>query len=116
VKTIAVDWDGTLVKYDGWKGACIYGAPIPTMVQRVHDWLRDGHEVIIFTSRVSMEFPISQIAEELKTIDVALHDMGLPPLFVTANKLSRIDEFWDDRAIGVARNTGELITSVQIYS
>ena len=108
MKTIAVDWDGTLVEYTQFKGACIYGAPVPRMVYRIQDWLKEGHAVIIFTSRVSDEHTISRVAEEIATIQVALHDMGLPPLMVTANKYTHISEFWDDRAVHVIKNTGQV--------
>ena len=33
--TIAVDLDGTLARYDGWKGIDHIGDPIPLMVSRV---------------------------------------------------------------------------------
>ena len=105
-KTFAVDWDGTLVTYDGYKGPVMYGAPIPRMVARVKGWLQDGHEVVIFTARVSIEHDIDKIKQEKETIYVALHDMGLPPLLITANKFARFTEIWDDRAVGVERNTG----------
>jgi len=107
-KTYAVDWDGTLVEYNGFKGAGIYGAPIPSMVHRIKDWLREGHEVLIFTSRVSVEHDPKRAMKECQTIDIALHDMGLPVLQITANKYMRITEFWDDRAVGVERNTGNV--------
>ena len=106
MSTYAVDWDGTLVEYHGYRGPLIYGAPIPLMVDRVKHWLKDGHEVIIFTSRVSADHDIDQIKREVTTIQFALRDMGLPPLLVTANKWVRITAFWDDRAVGLERNKG----------
>jgi len=106
VKTIAVDWDGTLVEYHGFKGACIYGAPIPKMVNRIHFWIKEGHEVIIYTSRVSDEHSKSLREREIETIRFSLRDMGLPILRITANKYMRISEFWDDRSVRVIRNTG----------
>ena len=105
-KTIAVDWDGTLVTYDGYKGPLIYGAPISKMVVRIQHWIDDGHEVMIFTSRVSSEHSPETIKQESDTIQFALRDMGLPPLEITANKYARINEFWDDRGVRVERNTG----------
>lgn len=105
-KTIAVDWDGTLVEYHGFKGPSIYGAPIWPMVQRIQMWLNEGHEVLIFTSRVSVEHDPDRVVKECKTIDTALKDMGLPLLQITANKYMRISEFWDDRGLRVERNTG----------
>jgi len=105
-RTIAVDWDGTLVEYHGFKGACEYGAPIPKMVARVKEWIAKGHEVLIYTSRVSIEHGFDRIKMESDSIQYALHEMGLPPLQVTATKWMHIAEFWDDRAVQVEINTG----------
>jgi hypothetical protein len=105
-KTYAVDWDGTLVEYNGWAGPGVYGAPVPAMLERVRKWLKEGHEVLIFTSRVSVEHSPESVMIECKAIDEALRRMGLPLLQITANKYIRISEFWDDRAVGVERNTG----------
>ncbi len=107
-KTYAVDWDGTLVHYDGWLGPGVYGKPILNMVTRIHSWLREGHEVLIFTSRVSVEHSPEHVMIESRKIDIALQKMGLPLLQITANKYIRISEFWDDRAVGLERNTGRV--------
>ena len=107
-KTIAVDWDGTFVEYHGFGGAGVFGAPIPSMVHRVREWLNDGCEVIIFTSRVSVEHNPDSVMKECKAIDNVLKDLGLPLLQITANKYMRITEFWDDRGVGVVRNTGRI--------
>jgi hypothetical protein len=107
-RTIAVDWDGTLVEYHGYKGAGVYGPPIPLMVERVKSWLAEGCEVLIFTSRVSVEHEPSTVLIECEALYSALINMGLPPLQFTANKYTRITEFWDDRAVSILRNTGRL--------
>lgn len=107
-KTIAVDWDGTLVEYHGYKGVGVFGPPIPAMVQRVHQWIRDGHEVIIHTARVSVEHDPQHVMINCKRIDLCLREMGLPLLEITANKYIRISEFWDDRGVGLERNTGRV--------
>jgi hydroxymethylpyrimidine pyrophosphatase-like HAD family hydrolase len=49
---IGVDLDGTLARYDGWKGSEHIGEPIPEMVRKVKEMLADGCEVRIFTARV----------------------------------------------------------------
>jgi hypothetical protein len=108
--TFAVDWDGTLVHYDGYKGPLRYGPPIHRMVKRVRAWLDEGHNVIIFTSRVSAEHSFDKIYQETIMIKHELILMGLPPLEITANKFTYISEFWDDRAIGVKRNEGSLLS------
>ena len=48
-KTIAVDWDGVLVEYNGYGGPGKYGPPIPAMVERVKKWVREGHDVTVIT-------------------------------------------------------------------
>jgi hypothetical protein len=109
VKTIAVDWDGVLVEYAGYKGPCIYGAPVPLMVQRVKKWIDAGHEVIIHTSRVSIEHDVEVVLRESDAITKTLKQvMNLPSLTITANKFTRISEFWDDRAVRIMRNTGAI--------
>ena len=107
-RVIAVDWDGTLVEYDGYKGAGVFGPPIPLMLARVENWIDCGHEVIIFTSRVSEEWDVNTIVAESLAISETLKAMGLPDLEVTANKYARIDEFWDDKGVGVIKNKGKV--------
>jgi len=106
VKTIAVDWDGTFVEYREYRGAGVYGAPVLLMVERVRQWLKDGHEVLIHTARVSVEHEPSRIIKEMQSIEATLIDLELPSLHVTANKYTRIAEFWDDRSVCVKKNTG----------
>ena len=62
---IGVDLDGTLAQYDGWKGTEHIGEPIPLMVQRVKDWLEAGHEVRIFTARVSHDGTEGRVADAM---------------------------------------------------
>jgi len=49
---IGVDLDGTLARYEGWKGADHIGAPVPAMLARVKEWRSNGIEVRIFTARI----------------------------------------------------------------
>lgn len=48
---IAMDLDGTLVKYDAWVSAGHIGEPVVPMVKRVQDFLAEGREVRVFTAR-----------------------------------------------------------------
>ena len=54
---IGVDLDGTLARYDGWKGPEHIGEPLMPMVERVKAWLAEGREVRIMTARVSPDMP-----------------------------------------------------------
>ena len=46
---IGVDLDGTLAKYDGFKGWDQIGEPVETMVKRIQAWRKRGIVVKVFT-------------------------------------------------------------------
>lgn len=101
---IGVDLDGTLAEYDGWKGPQHIGPPIPQMVARVLRWLELGHEVRVFTARVSDGDPST-----ITTIEAWCEQhLGLA-LPVTNVKDYGMLELWDDRAVQVEANTGRVI-------
>lgn len=108
---IAVDFDGTLAEYHGFKGVGVYGPPVPAMMERVRKWIADGHTVVIFTSRVSNHGFDRKANDEFDNIRKWLFDNGLPPLVITANKWHTFDEIWDDRAVRVERNTGVVLST-----
>lgn len=100
---IYVDLDGTLAKYNGWKGPENIGEPVPAMLDRVYDWIRHGQTVKIFTARAS-------VPEQIEPIKKWLTKLGLGDLEVTCIKGFDGVEFWDDRAVTVKMNTGEVLT------
>jgi len=97
-----------MVEYHQWGGPGEYGPAIPAMVERVRKWIDKGHEVIIHTSRVSVEHKFENVEIEIDSIYRVLDSVGLPRLKITANKFIRITEFWDDRAVRVERNKGRI--------
>jgi hypothetical protein len=98
----AVDLDGTLAKYNGFKSPTEIGKPVPKMLDRVKKFLRDGHKVKIFTARANEK-------ETIPAIKKWLRKYGLPALPVTNIKGHDMIEFWDDRAKQVIPNTGKLV-------
>lgn len=95
----AVDLDGTLARYDGWKGKEHIGEPVPGMLRRVRSWINAGKTVVIFTAR----------AEDPKAIPFVedwLEENGIGGLEVTNRKTMAMVEIWDDRAVQVKTNTG----------
>lgn len=125
-KTIAVDLDGTLAFYDKYRGPTTIGEPVKPMVDRVRRWLGEGHKVIIFTARVDagngyrQRSPYIKLSrEELRAqIVKAIEDWCLEhlgeKLEITNQKDHRMSEFWDDRAVAVERNTGKILSAVQV--
>lgn len=105
---IGVDFDGTLAEYHGYNGLNL-GAPIPLMVSRVRDWLDQGKDVKIVTARVSgaggLDREIESNVAAIKSW--CLQHLG-QELEVTCQKDYMMVELWDDRAVGVVPNTGEI--------
>lgn len=50
-KVLAIDMDGTLLQYDGWKGDAHYGDPIPGMREVLQQVREAGWYVVIWTTR-----------------------------------------------------------------
>lgn len=109
-KTIACDLDGTLAEYDKWIGEHHIGRPISGTIARVRAALSAGHEVYIYTARVAPPDGIAT-ADSVDLARAAVEEwceahLGFV-LPVTAVKLRVFDEFWDDKAVRVAKNEGQ---------
>lgn len=102
---IGVDLDGTLARYDEWRGIEHIGEPIPLMVARVKRWLSEGREVRIFTARVGgLTGEDLDVAAATIFTWCAKHIGEVLP--VTCMKDFGMVELWDDRAVSVGFNTG----------
>jgi hypothetical protein len=97
-----VDLDGTLARYDGWQGIEHIGEPVPKMLARVKDWIADGQKVKIFTARASEK-------EAIPFVKAWLKKHGLGDLEITNVKDFGMTPLYDDRAIQVVPNTGEIV-------
>jgi len=51
--TVAIDVDGVLATYDGWKGLTNLGDPIPGAVEMTHALNEAGYKIIIHTTRIN---------------------------------------------------------------
>ncbi len=102
---VGVDLDKTLAHYGTFKDAAYIGKPIPAMVDRVKQMLKDGTDVRIFTAR---------IAEDPKGIARAAieawcqRNLGAA-LPITNTKDHWMTKLYDDRAVQVEPNTGKIV-------
>lgn len=109
---VGVDLDGTLAMYSRWKGIDHIGEPIPVMVERVKQWLRQGTTVKIFTARMHghgvalLEGGTADVVTPIQ--QWCLKHIG-QVLEVTNVKDFKMIELWDDRAVRVETNTGRII-------
>jgi hypothetical protein len=99
---VAIDLDGTLAEYHGWKGKANIGDPIESMVEFAKRLIDKGIKVKIFTARISDPKALPYIQKWLKKV-------GLGDLEVTNIKDQNMMLFYDDRCRQVELNTGRII-------
>ena len=114
-KMIGVDLDGTLAYWDmplGIYDPMRIGNPIYAMVDRVNEWLEQGHEVVIFTARVypDKNTNVEVIRNVIKEWCLLVFGCELE---VTCMKNPRMIEIWDDRAVAIEHNTGRVISPIR---
>lgn len=109
---IGVDFDGTLATHPVPGTSMALGDPIPRMVARVKRWLDAGQEVRIVTARGSV-YPSEGYLEE--HVECAIGDiktwcrihLGVE-LPVQGHKDFGMIELWDDLAVAVVQDTGDI--------
>jgi len=93
-RTIAVDFDGVIANYDGWRGRDVFGVPRDDVVRALTDLRDEGWRIIVYTTRSEND------------ISNYLHDASIP--FDEINRNSNVDTlgckpranvYWDDRAL-----------------
>jgi hypothetical protein len=104
---IAVDFDGTLATHTTYKGPTKLGDPVEKMMARVRRWIKNGKRIKIFTARADDEKSVNAIKQWLK-------DNDLPDLEITNLKDRDMTELWDDKAIGIVKNKGEIKEAMDI--
>lgn len=108
---IGVDLDGTLAFYDKWRGPAHIGDPVPAMARRVERWIEAGTPVRIFTARIWSDGTPDkswEAAQSLHWIELWTRKHFGVVLPVTCIKDFGMIELWDDRAVRVVQNTGEV--------
>jgi hypothetical protein len=100
--SIAVDLDGTLAHHE--EGAEFdpehIGEPVPAMLSKVKAWLKEDKEVVIFTARAADP-------DNIPPIEAWLKKHGLEKCEISNEKTPEMEEFHDDRAVAIERNTGQ---------
>jgi len=98
---MGVELDGVLAHYQHGQSRETIGAPIGKMYVRIQQWLATGMDVRLFTARAADP-------QQIPVIQAWLEEHRLEKMKVTAEKDFGMSQFWDDHAIHVITNTGEI--------
>jgi hypothetical protein len=99
---IGMDLDGTLAHADALTDTSSIGAPVPRMVELARKLAREGYRIKIFTARAYDARQVGMVREWLR-------ENGLPEFEVTNRKDFEMIRLYDDRAVQVIPNTGEIV-------
>ena len=113
-RTIAVDFDGVIADYDGWKGAGVLGPPRKDVLEALRVLHAEGWKIIIHTTRGKQE-----ISGYLAEHDIPHHEINRNSDYRTLGTKPVADVYWDDRALcysGDARRDIEFIRRFRTWS
>lgn len=113
-RTIAVDFDGVIAEYDGWKGSGVLGPPRKDVQTALHALRAEGWKIVIHTTRGEVE-----IGEFLVRHDIPHDEINRNSDYRTQGVKPVADVYWDDRAVrysGDARRDLEMIRSFRTWS
>lgn len=93
-RTIAVDFDGVIANYDGYKGPGVLGDPRPDVISAMRTLRSEGWKIVIFTTRGEDE-----LREYLRKHDVPFDEFNRNSDYTTNGHKPVADVYWDDRAV-----------------
>ena len=92
-RTIAVDFDGVIAEYDGWKGTGVLGSPRRDVLDVLQTLFAEGWKIIIHTTRGRQE-----ISGYLIQHRIPHHEINQNSDYRTQGTKPVADVYWDDRA------------------
>lgn len=113
-RTIAVDFDGVIADYDGYKGPGVLGAPRDDVREALNLLRSEGWKIVIHTTRGKDE-----VEDYLLRNAIAHDEINSNSDYRTPGVKPVADVYWDDRAVcysGDARSDINRIRSFRTWS
>jgi adenylylsulfate kinase len=113
-RTIAVDFDGVIAEYDGYKGADVLGEPRLDVLEALHELRSEGWKIVIHPTRGEPE-----ISDYLAQHGIPFDEINRNSDYKTVGTKPVADLYWDDRAVpysGDARKDLGFIRTFKTWS
>lgn len=113
-RTVAVDFDGVIADYDGWKGYGVFGEPRRDVLEALEGLRREGWKIVVHTTRSEAE-----VLEYLVHHGIPHDEINRNSDYETNGVKPVADVYWDDRAVrysGDARRDLEAIRNFRTWS
>jgi hypothetical protein len=114
LRTIAVDFDGVIAEYDGWKGRGVLGNPRGDVLAALRELHEEGWKIVIHTTR-----GVEEVGPYLEKHGIPHHEVNRNSDYETLGVKPVADVYWDDRAFqysGDARRDLAVIKRFRTYS
>jgi len=93
-RTIAVDFDGVIANYDGWRGEESFGHPRPDVRDALRTLKQEGWKIIVHTARKS-----SAVEPYLRRAEVPFDEINANTDYPSLSPKPVATVYWDDRAV-----------------
>ena len=113
-RTLCVDFDGVISRYEKYLGKGIFGSPVPGIVGVLRSLLRNNWTIIIYTTRSEEE----AIRRYLEEHSVPYHHLNFNPANARldcSDKKPLADVYLDDRAITFDGNCTGLLEKIENF-
>ena len=113
-RTIAVDFDGVIANYDGWKGPGVLGDPREDVVKTLCELNAEGWKIIVHSTRGEEE-----IGGYLARHAIPYDEINRNSDYRTTGFKPVADIYWDDRSVwysGDARNDLQRIRTFRTWN
>jgi hypothetical protein len=113
-RTIAVDFDGVIAEYDGWKGFGVLGDPRKDVLHALRTLRAEGWKIIINSTRGEAE-----LTAYLAHHEIHVDEINCNSDYKTSGHKPVADIYWDDRAVcysGDATKDLEIIRAFRTWS
>ncbi|MFW5953619.1 MAG: hypothetical protein ACOCSJ_05590 [Candidatus Natronoplasma sp.] len=111
-KVIAIDFDGTLFEYDGWKNSNHYGEPIDGAKEIVEKLRDKGFKIMIFTTRGNEKVVKEALEEYDIPYDYINENPHTPPEAEISDVKPPANYYIDDRAIAFKGDWKEVMEEI----
>jgi len=108
--TIAVDFDGVLAEYEGWKGPEHLGDPRADVIAALHALRSEGWKIVIHTTRSA-----NQIAAYLALHRIPYDYINQNPAYNNAGSKPVATVYWDDRALCYSGDAARDLNSIRDF-
>jgi adenylylsulfate kinase len=105
-KTLAVDFDGVIADYTGWKGEGVHGAPRRDVLEALETLQREEWKIVIHTTRSDVD-----ITDYLANHQVPYDEINRNSDYRNLGGKPVATVYWDDRAL---RYSGDATQDLRI--